>query len=240
MYIITASCWRCVLQPQLRSPCCTDSVCPELALGHTVWKWPNVMYIHALCGGLQVRLWQAKVGLWSSWCGLHGKTCLLCEKFVMRSWVCAYVWNKSNESGHEEASVFTPEAISGKTFRTLTKEKATLASEIDKGKNCWNFLWLEENVLVPVSWERKPEEHPVCFGDCIDSARDRLTTKGILLPMLSSLWTPCPSHRPSSQIGTLNSTTCLLLLPHFVEAMQSPCNGFHPTATCLPMRLLTL
>ena len=62
----------------------------------------------------------------------------------------------------------------------------------------------------------------------------------LLLPMMSSLRMPCPSCRPSSQIGTLNTTTCLLLLPHFVEAMQSPCNGSHPTARCLAMRLLTL
>ena len=40
------------------------------------------------------------------------------------------------------------------------------------------------------------------------------------------------------QIGTLN--TSLLLLPRFVEAMQTPCSGFPPTATCLAMRLLTL
>ena len=59
-------------------------------------------------------------------------------------------------------------------------------------------------------------------------------------PMLSSLRTPYPSCRPSSQIGTLNSMTCLLLLPHFVDAMQSPYNGYHRTATCLAMRLLTL
>ena len=51
--------------------------------------------------------------------------------------------------------MFTPEAISGKRFQRLTKEKATLAREIDKGKNCWNFTWLEENVWVSVSWERK-------------------------------------------------------------------------------------
>ena len=62
----------------------------------------------------------------------------------------------------------------------------------------------------------------------------------MLPPMLSSLRTPCPSCRPSSQIGTLNSMTCLLLLPHFVDAMQSPYNGNHRTATCLAMRLLTL
>ena len=57
---------------------------------------------------------------------------------------------------------------------------------------------------------------------------------------LSSLRTPCPSCRPSSQIGTLNSMTCLLLLPHFVDAMKSPYNGYHLTATCLAMRLLSL
>ena len=51
------------------------------------------------------------------------------------------------------------------------------------------------------------------------------------LPMLSSLRTPCPSCRPSSQTGTLTSTTCLLLLPPFAEAMQSPCNRFPPTAS---------
>ena len=61
----------------------------------------------------------------------------------------------------------------------------------------------------------------------------------MLLPMLS-LRTPCPSCRPPSQSETLNNWTCLLLLPHFVDAMQSPCNGFHPTATCLATRLLTL
>ena len=62
----------------------------------------------------------------------------------------------------------------------------------------------------------------------------------MLPPMLSSLRTPCLSCRPSSQIGTLHSMTCLLLLPHFVDAMQSPYNGYHRTATCLAMRLLIL
>ena len=62
----------------------------------------------------------------------------------------------------------------------------------------------------------------------------------MLLPMLSSSWMSFASCRPSSQIGTLNTTPCLLLLPRFEEAMQSPCNGFHPTATCLATRLLTL
>ena len=83
-------------------------------------------------------------------------------------------------SKHVEVSAFTPQAMGGKTFRRLTKEKATITGEIDKGKNCWNFTWLEENVLVPVSWERKPEEHSLCVGDCIDPDRDRFTAKGVL------------------------------------------------------------
>ena len=62
----------------------------------------------------------------------------------------------------------------------------------------------------------------------------------IPLPMLSSVRMPCPSCRLFSQTGTLNSTTCLLLLSRFVEAMQSPCNGFPPIATCLETRLLIL
>ena len=64
--------------------------------------------------------------------------------------------------------MFTHEAISGKTFRRLTKEKATLAREIDKRKNCWNFAWLEEDASVPVSWKRI-HEHSMYVGDCIDS-----------------------------------------------------------------------
>ena len=66
--------------------------------------------------------------------------------------------NKSDRSKHEEASVFTLEAISRKTVRRLTKEKAILVREIDKGKNCWNFARLEENVSVPVSWDGKTKE----------------------------------------------------------------------------------
>ena len=58
------------------------------------------------------------------------------------------------------------------------------------------------------------------------------------LPMLSSLRMPCLSSGPSGQTGTQNTTTCLLLLPPFVEAVQSPCSGFPPTATCLATRLL--
>ena len=71
--------------------------------------------------------------------------------------------------------------------------------------------------------------------------RKRESKPALMLPSkLSSLRTPCPSCRPSSQIGTLKSMTCLLLLPHFVDAMKSPYNGYHLTATCLEMRLLTL
>ena len=74
-------------------------------------------------------------------------------------------------------------------FWRLTKEKAALAREIDaercfedwpkkklpsqekliKGKTAvQNFTWLEENISVLVSWERKPKEHSMCVGDCID------------------------------------------------------------------------
>ena len=38
----------------------------------------------------------------------------------------------------------------------------------------------------------------------------------MLLPMLSFVRMPCPSCMPSSQIGTLKTTTRLLLLPPFV------------------------
>ena len=55
----------------------------------------------------------------------------------------------------------------------------------------------------------------------------------MLLPMLSVLQA-LQSNRDTELM------TCLLLLPYFVEAMQSPCNGFHSTAMCLAMRLLTL
>ena len=105
---------------------------------------------------------------------------MLCEKLATLFEVCEYVRNKSDGSDQVEVSEFTPEAISRKTFRRLTKEKATLAREIDKGKNCWNFAWLEENVSVLVSWDGKTEEHSMCVGDCIDSDRDRLSAKGVL------------------------------------------------------------
>ena len=65
--------------------------------------------------------------------------------------------------------MFTPEAISRKTFRRLTKQKATLARETERGKNCWNYAWFEENVSVPVSWEGKHEEHSMCVSESIDS-----------------------------------------------------------------------
>ena len=49
--------------------------------------------------------------------------------------------------------MFTPEAISGKTFRRLTIEKDTLAREIDKGKTAGTLHGMKkENVSVLVSW----------------------------------------------------------------------------------------
>ena len=90
--------WSC-------SPVYPYSVCPDLALKHTVWKWSSIVHIHAFCGGLQARLWQAKIGLWSFAMqfsqgahGLHEKTCLLCEMFAMRSKACEYVQSKSDRS----------------------------------------------------------------------------------------------------------------------------------------------
>ena len=67
---------------------------------------------------------------------LHEKTCLLCEEFAVLG---LQDRNKPDSRSHVEASMFTPEAISGKTFQRLIKEKANLTREIDKGKNCWNF-----------------------------------------------------------------------------------------------------
>ena len=90
---------------------------------------------------------------------------------------CEYIRNKSDGSNHIEAFVFIGEAVSRKTFRRLTKEKNTLARKIDKGKNCWNFALLEENVSVPISWIRKREGHSMCVGDCIDSDRVDLSRK---------------------------------------------------------------
>ena len=63
VHYITVSCWSCVLQPWQCPPFRPDSVCPELARRHTAWKWPSVARIHAFRGGLQVTLWQAKIGL---------------------------------------------------------------------------------------------------------------------------------------------------------------------------------
>ena len=137
----------------------------------TIWKWPSVAGIHAFRGGLQMRLWQVKIGL---------------RSFVVQFSQVAHrvalenlfvLWDGSN---YVEASVLTAEVISWKPFRRLAKEKAPLAREIDKGKECWNFAWLKENVSVPVSWEGKTKEHSMLVGDCIDSDRDQFTVKGIL------------------------------------------------------------
>ena len=65
MYIITASCWRRALQPRSCPPFYPDSVCPESARRRTVWKLPSVVCVRAFRGGLQARLWQVKIGVWS-------------------------------------------------------------------------------------------------------------------------------------------------------------------------------
>ena len=47
-------------------------------------------------------------------------------------------------------------------------------------ENSCNFVWLEENVSVPISLEGKIKEHSMCVGDCINSDSDRFTEKGEL------------------------------------------------------------
>ena len=99
-----------------------------------------------------------------------------------------HVRNKSDESNHVETSVFTPETISGKKFQRLTKEKASVAREIDKGKTCLNFAWLKENVSVLISWEGKTEEHSMCVGNCIDSDSVWFSAKGALYVVCVPIW----------------------------------------------------
>ena len=94
-------------------------------------------------------------------------------------YVCEYVQNKSDGSSHVEVSVLIPKVISWKKVWRLTKEKATLTREIDKGENCWNFMWLKENTLVRVSREAKTDERSMCVGDCIDYDKDRFSVKGV-------------------------------------------------------------
>ena len=50
----------------------------------TVWKWPRVVRILAFRGGLQVRLWLAKISAKFRKCDSY-KLCLLCEKFSSQS-----------------------------------------------------------------------------------------------------------------------------------------------------------
>ena len=64
-YIITASCWRRALQLRSCPPFYPDSVCLELARRRTVCAWPSAVRVCAFRGGLQARLWQAKIGLWN-------------------------------------------------------------------------------------------------------------------------------------------------------------------------------
>ena len=118
--------------------------------------------------------------------GLHKKTCLLHEKFATRSQVCQYVRNKSSGSNHVEASVFTPEVVSWKTFRRLTKEKATLTRENDKGKTVGTSHSSKKMYQFRFLGERKTEECSMCVGDYIDSDRDQFTVKGVSIPCIDT------------------------------------------------------
>ena len=130
VYVQTTSCWCRALQLCSHLPFYTDSVCFELAWRRTIGNWPSVARIRVFCGGLQVGLWQAKIG-WQHLVmrflhaahreNVYEKTHLLCEKFAMWSYVCEHIY----ETSPVEVFVFTAEAISGKRFRRLTQEKAT-------------------------------------------------------------------------------------------------------------------
>ena len=100
------------------------------------------------------------------------------------------------ETSPTEVAMFTPEVISRKTFRRLTKEKTTRTREIEKMKNCLNFARLEENVSIPVSWEGKTE-HSMCAGNCTDSDRDRFSAKGVLCTEMASHGTDTVSYGSS-------------------------------------------
>ena len=53
-------------------------------------------------------------------------------------------------------------------FEDWPKKKLPSQETLIKGRDCWNFAWLEENVLIPVSCEGKTEEHSVCVGESIE------------------------------------------------------------------------
>ena len=65
MYFATVSCWCRVLQSWSHLLFYSDSVCPELALRHTVWKWPSATFTRSFYSGLQARFWHTKIGLQS-------------------------------------------------------------------------------------------------------------------------------------------------------------------------------
>ena len=102
--------------------------------------------------------------------------------------------------------MFTPEAISGKMFRRLTREKATPARETEKIKNCLNFAWLEETVSVLVSWEGKTEEHLSAIASIF---RERRTV--VCVPILSadSYGTDTASYCTDiASYGTVTISSC--------------------------------
>ena len=131
----------------------------------SIWKLPCVVRIGAFCGGLQVRLSHAKIGwrrfvMWfvqDVHSAAQENSFALWEVRHAVLGLRVYIGNMTSGSNNVAMSVFTPEAISGKTFRRFTKEKATIAKQIDKWKNCLNFAWLEENVSLLVYWEGKPK-----------------------------------------------------------------------------------
>ena len=106
------------------------------------------------------------------------------------------------------------------------QESTSSAQEAKKTKLALLLAYTSQNIKL----KQKPwkQQQPILMSAIMP------------LLMLSSLRMPCPSCRPSSQTGILTTRTCLLRLPRFVEAMQSPCNGFPSTETCLATRLLTL
>ena len=120
----------------------------------------------------------------------------------------------------------TPTALLRMQFGMEGQESTSSTQEAEKAKSASLPAYAQQTTKM----KQKPRK------------QQQPTVKSalILLTVLSSLRTPCPPCRPFSQIGTLNSATYLLRLPPIAEAMQSPCSGFPPTATCLAMRLLTL
>ena len=119
------------------------------------------------------------------------------------------------------------------TFKPTTHKSAGLMCTHGSDENTVRNGGTGVHIQYPGGKEDKPALLPA------------YTTKTMRLKQKSwkqekLIFMPCPSRRPSNKIGTLTATTCLLLLPPFSEAMQSPCNELSPTATCIATRLLTL